>query len=378
MKNFNVSQDISANINFSLNLTEVINIALINALKLVQAERGVIFIRNSFGKLELFAQRNSCFSLGLASSCISMEIVWKAISTGMPILRTQERAYTVISGSVSVELRTIIAVPIFVKENVMGVIYIDDKREGKSFDERDLNMIKIYASYIALAIEKSGLEQERSRLYALLAQFLGSDVAELLLAYGYSDFIRENREAAILFADIRSFTEIAEKIDSRSLFDVLNIFFDSMLEILLKRRGCLLKYLGDGFMASFGMPKENKNASEDAVKTAIEMISALAELNKFCYRKFGMKIDMGAGIHSGKVTAGIIGGFKRKEWSIIGDIPNTASRLESLTKNYDTQLIVSENTLKKTRLQDLFIEIGIVSIRGKKEKIKIFMLKSKM
>ena len=286
MKNFNVSQDISANINFSLNLTEVINIALINALKLVQAERGVIFIRNSFGKLELFAQRNSCFSLGLASSCISMEIVWKAISTGMPILRTQERAYTVISGSVSVELRTIIAVPIFVKENVMGVIYIDDKREGKSFDERDLNMIKIYASYIALAIEKSGLEQERSRLYALLAQFLGSDVAELLLAYGYSDFIRENREAAILFADIRSFTEIAEKIDSRSLFDVLNIFFDSMLEILLKRRGCLLKYLGDGFMASFGMPKENKNASEDAVKTAIEMISALAELNKFCYRKF--------------------------------------------------------------------------------------------
>ena len=133
-----------------------------------------------------------------------------------------------------------------------------------------------------------------------------------------------------------------------------------------------MKFLGDGFMAAFGLPLITKNYQEKSILAGFDMLEALNFLNDSFKKDYGIELKIGIGIHSGFMTAGIIGSKIRHEYTVIGDIPNTASRLEGLTKEYKTSMIVSERVLSPTPFADLFKSIGNVSIRGKKEKIKIF------
>ena len=372
---------ITKEINSSMGLAHILDMTLENAIKITNAERGFIMLEGINGVLDIMTARN-IDQCGDKELSISMSIVHNVYKTGISVI-THNAMEDKRFESPSIEyfgLRSIIAVPLFENDKkIMGVIYVDNRFKNGVFDKEDLNFMNIYASEISMAINREKIQDEKNRLNSILERTVSSQIAEKIKKDGDEiNFRGEKKEAAIMFTDIRDFTNLAENTPAEILLNVLNKYFEVMTDIILKRSGCLMKFLGDGFMAAFGIPLMTENYREKAILAAFDMLNSLNILNEFFQKEYGIILKIGIGIHSGAMTAGIIGSRIRHEYTVIGDIPNTASRLEGLTKEYRTNLIVSEKVLSKTNLEYMFKPIGNVSIRGKKEKIRVFKPKEEL
>ncbi len=172
--------------------------------------------------------------------------------------------------------------------------------------------------------------------------------------------------ATILFADIRGFTSLSEKIEPDEVVELLNHYFTEMIEIIFKNEGTLDKIVGDELMVVYGSPIEIENAEEKAVNTAIEMQSRLKELNK----TLPHPIEIGIGINSGKVISGNIGSEIRSDFTVIGDNVNLAARLCSFANA--EEIIISKNTKNNLFSNQKLEELPPFSVKGKKQKISAF------
>jgi len=185
----------------------------------------------------------------------------------------------------------------------------------------------------------------------------------------------ETKELTFLFCDIRGFTPISEKYQSnpQGLTLVINKFLTPMTEIIMKNEGTIDKYMGDCIMAFWNAPLDCTNHREMAVKTALEMIDKLKELNDS--GEFGDKLNIGIGINSGKAVVGNMGSNQRFDYSVLGDAVNLASRLEGVSKNYDATLVVGEDTYKDISNQFNFSKLDDVQVKGKSNMVSIYTVK---
>ena len=185
----------------------------------------------------------------------------------------------------------------------------------------------------------------------------------------------ETKELTFLFCDIRGFTPISEKYQSnpQGLTLVINKFLTPMTEIIMKNEGTIDKYMGDCIMAFWNAPLDCPNHKEMAVKTALEMIDKLKELNDS--GEFGDKLNIGIGINSGKAVVGNMGSNQRFDYSVLGDAVNLASRLEGVSKNYDATLVVGEDTYKDISNQFNFSKLDDVQVKGKSNMVSIYTVK---
>jgi adenylate cyclase len=185
----------------------------------------------------------------------------------------------------------------------------------------------------------------------------------------------ETKELTFLFCDIRGFTPISEKYQSnpQGLTLVINKFLTPMTEIIMKNEGTIDKYMGDCIMAFWNAPLDCSNHREMAVKTALEMIDKLKELNDS--GEFGDKLNIGIGINSGKAVVGNMGSNQRFDYSVLGDAVNLASRLEGVSKNYDATLVVGEDTYKDISNQFNFSKLDDVQVKGKSNMVSIYTVK---
>jgi adenylate cyclase len=185
----------------------------------------------------------------------------------------------------------------------------------------------------------------------------------------------ETKELTFLFCDIRGFTPISEKYQSnpQGLTLVINKFLTPMTEIIMKNEGTIDKYMGDCIMAFWNAPLDCTNHKEMAVKSALEMIEKLKELNDS--GEFGDKLNIGIGINSGKAVVGNMGSNQRFDYSVLGDAVNLASRLEGVSKNYDATLVVGEDTYKDISNQFNFSKLDDVQVKGKSNMVSIYTVK---
>lgn len=179
-------------------------------------------------------------------------------------------------------------------------------------------------------------------------------------------------ELTILFCDIREFTAIAENQDPKQTFAWLNGFFEHMNQAITRHHGFIDKFLGDAIMAVFDRPQEQ---TQDAIYAALMMEEQLQLLNKTYQNHFiSRPIRMGIGIHSGTAVIGTVGSSSRMDSTVIGDVVNTTSRLEELTKTYGCSLIVSGQT--RDRLPDPsrfeWQLLDQIQPRGKAQTINIY------
>jgi adenylate cyclase len=176
----------------------------------------------------------------------------------------------------------------------------------------------------------------RDRVTDLFGQHVSPQVVERLMVEGAST-ASDIRRVAVMFVDFRSFTAGARSRSPQEVVDRLDGAFAVLVEILDRHGGIVNKFLGDGFLALFGAPFEAADAAQRAVAAAREMLLAMDSVNK----AGSWPLRIGIGIHFGEVVAGNIGSPRRKEYTVIGDTVNFAARLESLNKEFNSQLLIS-------------------------------------
>ena len=216
--------------------------------------------------------------------------------------------------------------------------------------------------------------RKRERLKEMFGQYVPEKhIDEMLGSEGNYGLYGEEREMTVLFADIRNFTAISEPLSASDLKKMLNEFFTPMTEIIFKHRGTIDKYVGDMIMAFWGAPLKDKNHAQHAIKAALDMRKALAPLNTRFAEKGWAKINIGMGLNSGVMNIGDMGSKFRRNYTVLGDTVNLASRTEGLTKYYGVDIIVTEN-IQTHQPSFIFRKLDRVRVKGKKTGLEIYEL----
>ncbi len=176
----------------------------------------------------------------------------------------------------------------------------------------------------------------------------------------------------VLFADIRGFTSISEKLTAEEVSVILNEYFTEIEPIITKYNGVINKFIGDAVMAIFGEPIQDLNHAKNAVLCANEILKKVDELRDKWIFEGKPKIEIGIGINTGEAFVGNIGSEKRLEYTVIGDMVNLASRIESYNKVYKTNFLISSSTYSYVSNIADVIKISEVTIRGKSKKMDIY------
>ncbi len=185
----------------------------------------------------------------------------------------------------------------------------------------------------------------------------------------------QSQDLTMLFSDLRSFTNLSEKLGAKDTSILLNIYFDAMIPIVFQHKGTLDKLMGDAVMAFYGAPLAVPDHPVMAAKTALVMLQKIEDLKANSKIKGAEDLSAGIGLNTGVVTVGNLGSNEFMDYTIIGDAVNLASRLEGLNKVYGTKIIISEFTADRLDNQFLLRELDLVRVKGKNVAVKILELK---
>ncbi len=205
-------------------------------------------------------------------------------------------------------------------------------------------------------------------------QYVSKDVVQRILESGSSRIEGRTRKIAVFFSDIRSFTTITEVYKANEVVHMLNTYFSMMVPIIMNWHGNLDKFIGDAIMAQWGGSVESKDDPYHACMAALDQLKSLKEFNLERQNQNQFEVNVGMGINYGEAIAGTLGSEHKMEFTVIGDTVNLASRLESLTKEYGVDIIISEFVEEAVKEKMLCRELDKVAVKGKSEGVTIFEL----
>jgi len=220
-------------------------------------------------------------------------------------------------------------------------------------------------------VERSARELER--LQRSFSRFAPAEMVERLIEAG-SLGSGERREVTVMFADIRDFTRISEKQDPVVVIEVLNGYFSEMSRIIRAHHGHVTRIMGDGIMSVFGALEQNPWHALDAVEAAVDMKQALNHYNEALRTCRFPELRFGIGIHCGTVVAGVVGSEELLEFTVMGDVVNVASRIEGLTRQFDSDILITNEV--RDRIGDRFrlMEMHPAHLKGKSNSVTTWAL----
>ncbi len=204
-------------------------------------------------------------------------------------------------------------------------------------------------------------------------RFVPADVVERLTDAG-DVFAPARRQVTIMFADLRGFTAICDRLDPVVTVTILNDYFSHMIQAITRHHGQVTELVGDGLLALFGALETNPWQERDAVLAALEMRVELAAYNTQLRARAMPELRFGIGIHSGEVVAGVMGTGGLSKFSVTGDPINVASRIEGLTSHFQVDLLITEEI--RRALDDRFRVRAMppALVKGKAEPIQTFFV----
>ena len=211
---------------------------------------------------------------------------------------------------------------------------------------------------------------ERERIKDTFGRFVSPEVAAAVLG-GELPLAGERREVTILFQDVRGFTTIAERTEPTVLVGLVNQLFTEMVGAVEAQGGIIRVFTGDGVMALFGAPIGHADDPQRAVRAALDMVARLPVLNQRLAAEGLDTLRIGIGIHTGDVVAGCIGPDQRSEYSVVGDAPNQASRIEGLTKEMHTPILVSAVTAARLGPSFQLGRRAVLPVKGKEFPVEV-------
>jgi adenylate cyclase len=213
----------------------------------------------------------------------------------------------------------------------------------------------------------------------LLKRFLPATAVERVMTESGTLPTLESREVllTVVSTDLRGFTSLIERLDPPDAIAQLNEYHSAMVDVIARHGGIVDKFIGDGALVVFGLGGEGEEASfgaMPAIACALEMRERLDTLNRERSADGRVPLRMGIGIHTGRVVCGCLGSGARIELTIIGDTVNTAARLEALTKQTDTVIVLSEETRRLADTRAPFVDLGLRTLPGKSDPVRVFGL----
>jgi PAS domain S-box-containing protein len=215
---------------------------------------------------------------------------------------------------------------------------------------------------------------DEKRLKSTMYRYMTQEVAEALLESGDTGLGGKKKQVSVLFSDIRSYTTLTEGMEAEEVVEMLNEYFESMVDAVFKYKGTLDKYIGDAIMAVFGSPLPLADHEWCAVQSAVDMSNRLKLFNTEQIAKGKKTLKIGIGLHSDEVVSGNIGSSKRMELTSIGDGVNLASRLEGTSKMYGCVIVISEKTYEACKDRVWVRELDFITVKGKTEPVRIYEL----
>lgn len=221
--------------------------------------------------------------------------------------------------------------------------------------------LMIYARDISESYKRIKEEEE---LRGRLSRYVGENLVEILMDSSGEVFLEnERREITVLFADIRSFSILAEKMDAEEVVSMLNQFFSVMVDIIFRNKGILDKFVGDQLMALFGLIPSEHAHSYDAIKAALEMQDAVEVLMRQRGKRKKEIFKIGIGVNTGSAIVGNVGSENRMDYTAIGDSVNVAARLEQIARG--GEIIIGEDTFLQSRGHFRTQKRGAVTVKNK-------------
>lgn len=213
---------------------------------------------------------------------------------------------------------------------------------------------------------------ERDFLQRTFGRYMSQQVLDEILD-GQIELGGKRQTATVLFADIRDFTRLTETMEPENVVRLLNEYFEHMVQGITEFNGIPDKFLGDGLMAIWGVPVETENHPNQGVRAGFEMLNNLRKFNEKQRKLDRPTLRIGTSLHTGELIAGNIGSRQKMEYTVVGDTVNTCSRLESVNKEMDSVMTISEAVYKELAesLQEHFEAAGTVRPRGKNEAIAV-------
>ncbi len=234
-------------------------------------------------------------------------------------------------------------------------------------------------SLIGLVYDFAQARREKAQLRRTLERYVAKDVVRELIdnPQTYLNSLTGIRKpVTVFFSDVRGFTTLTEATNAALLVRQLNEYFQEMVSIVVNHRGRLDKFIGDAVMADWGSFVSGgvQLDAERAVTVALEMREALKKLNLQWKAQGMQELAFGIGINHGEVVGGNQGSEEKMEVAVIGDAVNLASRLESLTKQYNIDLLLGETVATLVRSRFVLQPVDLVIVKGKTQPVQVFTI----
>ncbi|MFN7036924.1 MAG: adenylate/guanylate cyclase domain-containing protein [Bellilinea sp.] len=487
-------------INTSLELNTVLQIVMDTIIRLTGAERGFLMLKDEDGNLVTRIARNWVQeSLNTTELHISFTVIDRVASEGMPVLTTnaqEDPRFGKQDSVIAHSLRSIMCVPLRVKSEVTGVIYVDNRIRSGLFTAKQLDLLAAFANQAAVAIENarlfasvqrslaevtelkslmdkvfasiasgvitadidgnillcnraaeqilnqsaSGISRQKlpdilhSLSPALIPELqqvletdhptLGLEISPAIAGRGRIDLrisitpvkdgqqrtqgvalvlddmtekklleaqrrlfekmvspavIRQlnpdslilggqRKEITVLFADIRGFTTISERLSPEELVSILNRHLAAAAEAILQEEGTIDKFLGDAVMAWFNAPVRQPDHALRAVRAALRIRDSLETLHQQLSPE--QRLSFGIGIHTGEAVLGLIGSEKRLEYTAIGDCINTAKRIQENARA--NQILVTQEVINRLDGYAVYQPVEAIQAKGKREPVQVY------
>jgi len=310
------------------------------------------------------------------STLVSQTILKKVMVDRVSILAIDAQIDPRLDSSASImslAVRSFMCAPLWHEDEIIGLLYVDNPRSDQ-FTAADLDLFTAFSNYAAVAIAQARMaarvleeQRQRERLEryhspAVVDRIVkGSDEAD-------APFMAQERDLTVLFADIVGFTSLSEGLPPQQVAVLLNAFFARMTDAIFQHEGTLDKFIGDSVLAVFGAPLDLENHALHAVRAAQSMQRALALLN---VERPASALQMRIAIHTGVAMVGDIGSPKRREYTVLGDVVNIASRIEDSVAS-PGQIVITRETHDRLADQVPVRSLGTRQLRGRVEYTELF------
>ncbi|HWO12191.1 MAG TPA: adenylate/guanylate cyclase domain-containing protein, partial [Polyangiaceae bacterium] len=372
-----LSHELSREICLERDFNTLLNKILASMFRFVRADRGVIFLVGENGQLEPGASlRRDGSEAAISVSSTIMNHVMRERASVLTHDAAMDFAGSKGRSMILNRISSAIVAPLMHEEDILGVLWLDSETLAR-FEQRDLEMVTSIAAQAAMFIEINILgrkvEQEivnRERFSRLLSP----NVAEKVLS---GDMVIQKggqlvSDCIVFNSDIRGFTRMSDGAAPEPLVEMLNEYFELMVETLFKYEGTLDKFMGDGIMALWGAPVVTKDDAVRSVQCALEQMEVLRAFNTRRHALGLPPIEIGIGIHTGPVVAGYIGSSKALSYTVIGDTANTSARLCGAAGA--GEILVSAAMVERLGGRFDYKELPPLQLKGKEKPFRCFAI----